>query len=61
MHVKHRGLVVLAHQLGDALDKLWLERHGLLDVAFVVVDDGAVQAPSRELLDAELLDQTAVK
>lgn len=60
MNVEHGRLVVLGHELGNAENKVGLERHGLLDVALVVVDDGAVEAASRELLNVELLDEATV-
>lgn len=60
VNVKHGGLVVLLHQLGDSEDELGVESGGLLDVALVVVDDSSVEASSGELLNAELLDQSSV-
>lgn len=58
--VEERRLVVLAHQTRHVSDKVGLERHGLLNVAVLVVDDRAVKASGGELLNAELLNEVSV-
>jgi len=38
-----------------------LEGHGLLNVAILVVDDGTVEAGSRELFNLELRNEVTVR
>lgn len=61
LDVEERRLVVLAHEARHVADKVPVEVHLLLDLALVIVDDGAVHATGGHVLDAELADEVLAR